>query len=95
MTLKKDTITPSKIKDYYDILIKALKIAKKSVAKSKQKPAKEIFLMVESYISDSQYFKEKGDYINSYGCLNYAYGWLDCGARLKIFLVKDTNLFTI
>ncbi len=95
MTLKKDKITLSKINDYYDIIIKALKICKKSIAKSKEQSAKEIFLMVESYISDSQYFKEKKDYINSYGCLNYAYGWLDCGARLKIFLVKDTNLFTI
>ena len=39
--------------------------------------------------------EKKGDYINSFAALNYAHGWLDSGARLKIFNVKDTNLFTV
>ena len=89
------TIKKELIEKYYNLTKKALNIAKKSIAKNKKTQAKEIILMVECYLKDSVYFKEKQDFINSYGCLNYAHGWLDCGARLKIFNVKDNNLFTI
>lgn len=91
----KNKITLEKIDKYYNLTSKALSIAKKSIPKTKQKQAKEIILMVECYLSDSQHFKQKKDYINSYGCLNYAHGWLDAGARLKIFKVKNTKLFTV
>jgi len=88
-------ITKQKIEKYYNLTSKALKIAKKAIAKTKQKQAKEIITMVEAYLSDSQYFKKKGDYVNAYGALNYAHGWLDSGARLKIFKVTDNKLFTV
>jgi len=88
-------ITKQKIEKYYNLTSKALKIAKKAIAKSKKKQAKEIITMVEAYLSDSQYFKKKGDYVNAYGALNYAHGWLDAGARLKIYKVTDNTLFTI
>ena len=92
---KKDKITKAKIEKYQELTTKALKIAKKSIIKSKQKQANEIILMVEAYLSDSKYFQKKQDYINSFGAINYAHGWLDSGARLKIFNVKDNKLFTI
>jgi len=88
-------ITKQKIEKYYALTSKAIKIAKKEVVKSKQKQAKEIFLMVECYLSDSQHFEKQGDYVNAYGALNYAHGWLDAGARLKIYKVTDNKLFTI
>lgn len=91
----KDKITKQKIDKYYKLSSKALGIAKKAVVKSRAKEAKEIFLMVECYLSDAMHFKEKGDFVNAYGSLNYAHGWLDCGARLKIYKVKDNKLFTI
>ena len=90
-----NTITKSKITKYYNLTSKALKIAKKSVTKDQEKEAKEIIKMVECYLSDSKHFEEKGHYVNAYGCLNYAHGWLDAGARLKIFNVKDNKLFTV
>ena len=90
-----DKITKQKIEKYYKLTSKALKIAKKAIAKGKSKQAKEIILMTESYLSDSQYFQKNGDYVNAYGALNYAHGWLDSGARLKIFKVTDNKLFTI
>ena len=96
--IKKQTenkITKSKIEKYYKLTSDALEIAKKSVAKGKKKQSEEIFLMVESYLSDSQYFKNNKDYVNAFGCLNYAHGWIDAGARLKIYIVKDNRLFTI
>jgi len=90
-----DKITAQKIEKYLSITERALKIAKKSIAKSKRKQAKEIILMVECYISDSKHFKKKDDYINAFAAINYAHGWLDSGARLGIFNVKDTELFTV
>ncbi len=93
--MKSDKIKLEKIEKYYNLTSKALDIAKKSIAKTKQKQAKEIILMVECYLSDSQHFKQKKDYVNCFACLNYAHGWLDTGARLKIFNVKDNRLFTV
>jgi hypothetical protein len=91
----KKTIPKAKIEKYYNLTSKALAIAKKSIAKGKQKQANEIILMVDCYLSDSKHFEEKGDYINAFGALNYAHGWLDSGARLKIFNVTDNKLFTV
>jgi len=91
----KDKITKEKIQKYFNLTSKALGIAKKSVAKTKEKEAKEIILMVECYLSDSKHFEKNKDYVNSFACLNYAHGWLDAGARLKIFNVDDDNLFTV
>ena len=88
-------IQKTKIEKYYNLTSKALAIAKKSIAKGKQKQAKEIITMVTCYLEDSKHFEEKGDYINSFAALNYAHGWIDAGARLKIFNVTDNELFTI
>ncbi len=88
-------ITESKIDRYYNITKRALEIAKKSVRKKNTKKAQELIYMTSCYLSDSKYFKEKGDFVNSFACINYAHGWLDSGARLKIFNVKDNRLFTI
>ena len=88
-------ITPEKIHKYKDITSQALKIVKKSVVKDKEKDAKEIIEMVSNYLSDSEYFEKKGDFINAFAALNYAHGWLDSGVRLSVFKVKDDKLFTI
>jgi len=88
-----DKITEEKIERYRKLTEKALKIAKKSVLK--KKAAKEIIEMVENYLSDAGYFEKKGDFVNAFAAINYAHGWLDSGARLDIFDVKDDRLFTI
>jgi len=95
--MQQDKITKQKLEKYYNLTSKALRIAKSSIAKNKekQKQAKEIILMVECYLSDSKHFEQKKDFVNAYGALNYAHGWLDSGARLKIFNVKDSRLFTV
>ncbi len=90
-----DKITLEKIKKYRNITEKALKIAKNKIAKGKEKEAKEIIEMVSNYLSDSKYFEKKEDYINVFAAINYSHGWLDCGARLKIFKVKNNKLFTV
>jgi len=88
-------VTIEKIEKYWEVTSKALDIARKNVADGKAKEADEIISMVSAYLSDSHHFEKLGHYVNAFAAVNYAHGWLDCGARLKIFNVKDTKLFTI
>lgn len=90
-----DKITSEKLKKYFSVTESALKIAKKSVIKGKEKYSKEIFEMVENYISDAKHFEKKEDFVNAFAALNYAHGWLDAGVRLDVFEVKDDKLFTV
>lgn len=94
---KRDKLTSTEIKKYYLITEKALKIVKgkNKIVKGKEIDGHQIILMAESYLSDSQFFEKKGDLINAFGAIYYAHGWIDCGARLGIFDVKDDKLFTI
>ena len=57
--------------------------------------AEEVLDMAERYYSDAGHFKEKGDVVTAFAALNYAHGWLDCGARMGLFKVKDSRLFTV
>jgi hypothetical protein len=90
-----DKITKSKLEKYFSVTEKALKISKKSVEKERGEEAEEIIAMVENYLNDAKYFKTEGKYVEAFACLNYAHGWLDSGARLGIFKVKDNKLFVI
>lgn len=90
-----DKITSETIDKYRKITEKAFKIAKENIAKDKEKDSREIIKMVECYLSDSKHFEKKGDLVNAFGAIYYAHGWLDCGARLKIFNVSDSDLFTV
>ena len=86
----KATITKEKLEKYFKITSKALKKAKKNIIKGK-----EIIEMVENYLSDAKHFQLKKDFVNCFGALNYAHGWLDSGVRLDVFDVKDDKLFTV
>lgn len=88
-------LTQEKIEKSRGITEKALAIARKSVSKGRERQAKEILKMAEAYLSDSKHFEKKGDLINAFGAVYYAHGWLDSGARLNIFDVSDSELFTI
>ncbi len=88
-------ITKEKIQKYKTLTNKALAVAKKSVIKGKENYAKEIFDMVENYLSDAQHFEDKEDLVNAFAALNYAHGWLDAGVRLDVFDVEDDKLFTV
>ncbi len=92
---KINLVCSTRIRKYRKITEEALAVAKKNISQGKEKEAKEIIEMVECYLSDSKHFEKQGHFVNAYGCLNYAHGWLDCGARLGIFKVKDNRLFTV
>ena len=61
-----------------------------------RKLAEDFLVMAQAYYDDAVHFFENGDYINSFGCVNYSHGWLDAGARLGLFDVGgDDVLFTL
>jgi len=91
-----DKITKEKLEKYFSITRRALKMAEESLERVKINGAKfEIVDMVTRYLKDAKYFMDKDDYVNAFACLNYAHGWLDAGARIGVFDVKDSTLFTV
>lgn len=88
-------ICERRLEKYFGISEKAMKIAEGKINFEKKKEADEILNMARCYISDAKYFRKKSDFVNAFAAINYAHGWLDCGARLGIFKVKDTKLFTV
>jgi len=92
---KINLVCEARLKKYFSITEKALKQARKNIEKGKESEAKEIIEMTSNYLSDAKYFKKQGHYVNAFAALNYSHGWLDAGARLGIFNVKDNKLFTI
>lgn len=87
-----NVITKEKLDKYFDITGRALE----KVRSAKKKKGAEIILdMASRYFSDAKHFAEKDDVVNAFACLNYAHGWLDCGARLGYFDVHDNTLFTV
>ncbi len=90
-------ITDEKLNHYFDITGQALKKAKQNITKdlSKKDFADDFLDMAQRYYDDANYFKEKDDYVNAFAALSYAHGWLDAGARIKLFDVNDSKLFTV
>ncbi len=89
-------VTKEKLDKYFKITGEALQMAKDSGKNIKIEGAREDYLdMVERYVSDAKHFMRKGDFINAFAALNYAHGWLDAGARIGIFDVHDSRLFTV
>jgi hypothetical protein len=90
-----DKITEEKLEKYFDLTSRALEEVKKNIVSGKESEAKEIIEMVSNYLSDAGHFRDNQDFVNAFGALNYAHGWLDSGVRLGIFDVDDDKLFTV
>lgn len=89
-------ITEEKLKKYFHVTESALAKAKESGNRTEMTEQRKDFIdMIERYVSDAHHFEDKGDYINAFAALNYAHGWLDAGARIGIFDVHDSKLFTV
>ncbi len=89
-------VSDAKLKKYFELTESAYKIALKAEEKLNTKRAREEFLdMISRYISDAHYFKEKGDMVTAFAALNYAHGWLDAGAWIGLWKVKDSRLFMV
>ncbi len=93
-----DVITEQKIDRYLDITRRALeKIKVVTPERSFSKRLADDFLtMANSYYSDAKYYREQGDFVTAFASVNYAHGWLDCGARIGLWDVDgDDQLFTL
>lgn len=91
-----NTITKQKLLKYFEITESALAMAKSSADRLNMPKERTDFIdMIERYVSDAHHFEEKKDFINAFAALNYAHGWLDAGARLGLFDVHDSRLFTV
>lgn len=91
-----DLITRDKLEKYIAITREALRIAKKSGERLKITGARaDVLDMVSRYLDDAVYFMNKHYFVNAFACVNYAHGWLDAGARIGIFDVHDSSLFTV
>ncbi len=87
-------ITEEKLSKYFAITGEALAMVK-AAEKGDAQQAADFLDMASRYYSDAQHFKEKGEWVLAYGALNYAHGWLDAGARIRLFKVNDSRLFTV
>ncbi|AJF62112.1 TPA: DUF357 domain-containing protein [Candidatus Woesearchaeota archaeon] len=90
-----DRITDEKLKRYFSVTEKALKMAEGRFDPERRKEAEDFFDMASRYFSDAGHFRSKGDKVTAFAALNYAHGWLDAGARIGLFKVKDSKLFTV
>ena len=88
-------VTPEKLEKYFKITKEALDIVKDKLDDKRKKEALDFLDMAERYYSDALHFKKKGEIVTAFAALNYAHGWLDAGARAKLFKVNDSRLFTV
>jgi uncharacterized protein len=90
-------ITKEKLEQYFKITGEAIeKVKSHEMDIDRIDQAKDFLEMAENYFSDASHFLEKkGNMVLAFGALNYAHGWLDAGARIGLFKVKDSRLFTV
>lgn len=95
---ERNIITIELYEKYLDITTRALKKAQiaKHLSAKEHAWALDYHDMASRYVQDAKFFFEKKDLVNAFGCIYYAHGWLDAGARIGIFDVgKDNVLFTV
>lgn len=61
-----------------------------------RRAAEDFLSMAKAYYSDACHYRDRGELVLAFACVNYAHGWLDAGARLGLFDVGgDDRLFTL
>ena len=90
------TITTTKLEQYSTITRDALMQAKNAFDPQRRDSAADFYDMAQRYYDDAHYFwHTKNDLVLAFAALNYAHGSLDAGARLGLFHVSDSRLFTV
>lgn len=94
-----NTITEEKLHKYFSITKEALDMVQHAfdnATKQRKEQAADFFDMAQRYYHDAQFFhQQKNDLVLAFAALNYAHGWLDAGARIGLFKVTDSRLFTV
>ena len=88
-------ITNEKLDKYFLITKKAIDKAKTVINSEEKEKAEDFLDMATRYYDDAQFFRKKGNIVNAFAAVNYSHGWLDAGARIGLFKVKDSHLFTV
>ena len=89
-------ISREKIDKYFSVTKAAIDMVKeKGFDESRKADAEDFFDMAKRYFDDAEHFFNKGDWVLAFAALNYSHGWLDAGARIKLFKVTDSKLFTV
>lgn len=89
-------ISREKIDKYFSVTKAAIDMVKeKGLDESRKADAEDFFDMAKRYYDDAEHFFNKGDWVLAFAALNYSHGWLDAGARIKLFKVNDSKLFTV
>jgi hypothetical protein len=87
------TISKERLEKEFDRTEKALKAIRIS---SDKQEAHELFDLASRYYDDAKYFRDKGDWASAFGALNYSFGLLDAGAKMKIFeIISNKELFIV
>ena len=90
------TISQKKLDAYFSITKEALEKVKVALDEERLEQAEDFVDMAQRYFDDAHYFySDKEDMVLAFAALNYAHGWLDAGARIKLFKVNDSRLFTV
>ena len=90
------TITKEKLEQYFSITKEALEKVKDALDETRKEQAEDFLDMAQRYYNDANHFyHEKEDFVLAFAALNYAHGWLDAGARIRLFKVSDSRLFTV
>ncbi|MFW5865566.1 MAG: DUF357 domain-containing protein [Nanoarchaeota archaeon] len=91
-----DTITKEHLDKYFSITNEALEMVKShEMDVDRIENATDFLDMSQRYYNDAKHFMEKGNFVLALSALNYAHGWLDAGARIRLFKVNDSRLFTV
>lgn len=91
-------ITTEKLEHYLSLTSSAISKVRPASGKGADAAAaaKDFLDMASRYLSDANHFKAKGDFVNAFACVNYAHGFLDAGARIRVFEIdgdEDNALF--
>ncbi|MDH7509261.1 MAG: DUF357 domain-containing protein [Methanomassiliicoccales archaeon] len=96
--MRRNTIAEDHLNKYLETTKRALEVVRIAAPPRSfgRRLAEDFLQMARSYYEDAVNFKNQGDLVNSFACVNYAHGWLDCGARIGLFDVGGNDqLFTL
>ncbi len=91
---KVNVICDRRLDKYFDITGRALeKVRNADKDRERIRDASDFLDMASRYFSDAKHFREKDNYVLALAAVNYAHAWLDAGARIGLFKVRDKELF--
>ena len=89
------TVSAEHLAKYFNYTERGLAAARAAVDATREAQARDFLDMAQRYHDDARHFEAKGDRVTAFAALSYAHGWLDAGARIGLFKVTDSTLFTV